>query len=124
MNAAQEPDDSSNNNNDDDAVVIESVDNNKPQLNVNQIDESSPDSFYDYGEYPSFENCSSLEECLGVSTNRSSTDSSQSNKLGADLMEYYYNSGDSLLPGDNIVSKPVFTPVVGKSWQWNVTHLT
>ena len=111
LNAAQESDGSNNNDNtDNDAIVVESNDNSKPQLNVNQIDESSPDSFYDYGEYPSFENCTSLEECLGVSTNKSTTDSAQSNKLGVDLMEYYYDSGDSLLPGDNVVSKPIFTP--------------
>ena len=75
---------------------------NTPQVEPSQVDDT--DAIYDYGDFPTFENCNSLEECLGVGKNQTS------DQLGADLVDYYYNSGDTLRPGDSIVSRPVFTP--------------
>lgn len=74
-----------------DAIVIDS-ESGRPQLDATKVSDGTFENFYDYGEYPTFENCTSLEDCLGVQTN------------------YAYESGDRLGPGDNIVSPPKYTP--------------
>jgi len=98
----QYPDDPAPSQEPEDAVVVPSNES-PPQADASQAED--PDSVYDYGDFPTFENCNSLEDCLGVPKNDTSPE-----QLGADLVDYYYNSGDNLRPGDSVVSRPVFTP--------------
>ena len=97
-NAGQEPEEPA------DAIVVSSNDSNTPQIEASKVENNDTDAFYDYGDFPNFENCNTLEECLGLDEKNET-----GSQLGADLVDYYYNSGEKLRPEDSVVSRPVFT---------------